>query len=114
MTEAIDSHLHYWQIDRGDYGWLTPDLGPLYRDHLPPDAEPHLAAAGIGGIVLVQAAPTEAETRFLLDIAKTDRRVRGVVGWIDMTAPRRARQARGTCRRPDAQIHPADVAGSAR
>ncbi len=86
MTEAIDSHLHYWQIDRGDYGWLTPELGPLYRDHLPPDAEPHLTAAGIDGIVLVQAAPTEAETRFLLDIAKTDRRVRGVVGWIDMTA----------------------------
>ncbi len=86
MTEAIDAHLHYWQIARGDYGWLTPELGPLYRDHLPKDAEPHLAAAGIDGIVLVQAAPTEAETRFLLDIAKKDPRVRGVVGWIDMTA----------------------------
>ncbi len=85
MTGTIDAHLHYWQIARGDYGWLTPELGPLYRDHLPPDAAPHLSAAGIDGIVLVQAAPTEAETRFLLDIAKTDRRVQGVVGWVDMT-----------------------------
>ncbi len=86
MTDRIDAHLHYWRIDRGDYGWLTPALGPLYRDHLPHDAEPHLSAAGIEGLVLVQAAPTEAETRFLLDIGKTDRRVRGVVGWVDMTA----------------------------
>ena len=30
----IDSHQHLWQLDRGDYDWLTPDLGVLYRDYL--------------------------------------------------------------------------------
>ena len=28
----IDAHFHAWQIARGDYGWLTPELGPIYRD----------------------------------------------------------------------------------
>ncbi|HYZ63763.1 MAG TPA: amidohydrolase family protein [Acetobacteraceae bacterium] len=79
----IDAHVHYWQVDRGDYGWLTPDL-PICRDFGPADAAPLFAASGVTGIVLVQAAPTEAETRFLLSVAAQDVRVRGVVGWIDM------------------------------
>ena len=81
----IDAHVHYWRVDRGDYGWLTPDL-PIHRDFLPEDAAPLFDAAGIDGIVLVQAAATEAETRFLLSLAKTDPRVQGVVGWTDMMA----------------------------
>ena len=83
----IDSHLHFWRLDRGDYGWLTPDLTPIYRDFLPADAQPWLDGAGIDGVVAVQAAPTIAETRFLLDLAKRELRIRGVVGWVDMAAP---------------------------
>ncbi len=82
----IDAHVHYWRVDRGDYGWLTPGL-PIHRDFLPADAAPLFDAAGIDGIVLVQAAATEAETRFLLSMAETDPRVQGVVGWTDMMAP---------------------------
>jgi L-fuconolactonase len=47
---------------------------------------PHLAAAEIDGTILVQAAPTEAETAFMLDVAKGSDLVRGVVGWIDFDA----------------------------
>lgn len=82
----IDAHVHYWRVDRGDYDWLTPDL-PIYRDFLPGDAAPLLDATGIDGIVLVQAAATEAETRFLLSLADADPRVQGVIGWTDMMAP---------------------------
>ncbi|TMJ21776.1 MAG: amidohydrolase, partial [Alphaproteobacteria bacterium] len=28
----IDAHHHLWALSRGDYGWLTPDLAPIYRD----------------------------------------------------------------------------------
>jgi L-fuconolactonase len=83
----IDAHQHYWQPARGDYGWLTPTLPALYRDFGPADLAPHLAAAGIAGTVLVQAAPTEAESRYLLDIARANPSVRGVVGWVDLDAP---------------------------
>ena len=86
MTPVIDAHQHFWQIARGDYGWLTPSLAPLYRDFGPDDLRPLLAESGITHTVLVQAAPTVAETRFMLEIARTNSFVSGVVGWVDMEA----------------------------
>ena len=83
----IDAHHHLWHLARGDYGWLTPRLAAIHRDFTPPDLEPLLRAAGIGRTVLVQAAPTVAETEFLLDIATETDWIAGVVGWIDMDAP---------------------------
>jgi L-fuconolactonase len=82
----IDAHHHLWRLARGDYAWLTPDLAPIYRDFSLADLEPHLSAAAIEGTILVQAAPTEAETLFLLDIADRTDVVRGVVGWTDFDA----------------------------
>jgi L-fuconolactonase len=82
----IDAHHHVWTLARGDYGWLTPDLTPIYRDFSLADLAPHLAASRIEGTILVQAAPTEAETMFMLDIAENAEVVRGVVGWIDFDA----------------------------
>jgi L-fuconolactonase len=82
----IDAHHHVWSLARGDYGWLTPALAPIHRDFSLSDLAPHLAAAGIKGTILVQAAPTEAETTFLLDIAAKAQVVRGVVGWTDFDA----------------------------
>src|SRR5690606_7920188 len=40
--------------------------------------------AGVDYTVLVQAAPTEAETRFMLDLADENDFIAGVVGWLDM------------------------------
>jgi len=80
----VDAHHHVWRIARGDYGWLTPDL-PIHRDHGLDDLRPLLG--DIAATVLVQAAPTEAETDFLLDVAaESHGLVRGVVGWTDLAA----------------------------
>lgn len=91
MSEAsplrIDAHQHFWRLTRGDYGWLTPALGPIHRDFLPEDLAPLLASAGIGKTILVQAAPTVAETEFMLEIAGKTPFVAGVVGWVDFSAP---------------------------
>ena len=65
----IDSHQHFWRVSRGDYGWLTPELGPIHRDFLPQDLTPLLKAHGIDRTVVVQAAPSEAGSAFLLDLA---------------------------------------------
>lgn len=83
----IDGHQHFWSLARGDYGWLTPALGVIHRDFGPADLAPLLAAHGIERTILVQAAPTEAETAYLLDIAAKTPFVAGVVGWIDFDAP---------------------------
>ncbi len=83
----IDAHQHFWRLDRGDYGWLGPALAPIYRDFSPDDLAPLLARHGIERTILVQAAPTVAETRFLLDVAARTPFVAGVVGWADFSAP---------------------------
>jgi len=79
----IDAHQHFWRRERGDYAWLTPDLAPIYRDYVPADLAPQLAAAGIGHTILVQAAATVAETRFMLQLARENAFIAGVVGWVD-------------------------------
>lgn len=79
----IDAHQHFWRRDRGDYTWLTPVLKPIYRDYLPADLAPQLAAGGISHTILVQAAATVAETRFMLELAREHSFIAGVVGWVD-------------------------------
>ena len=84
----IDAHQHFWRMDRGDYGWLTPKDHPkIARDFSPAELAPLLAAGRIDKTVLVQAAPTEAETQFLLELAAATPFVAGVVGWVDFEAP---------------------------
>ena len=84
MTRAVDAHQHFWSLSRGDYGWLRPESGNIYRDFGPTDLAPLLKEAGIDRTVLVQAAPTEGETRYLLDIAAATPYVAAVVGWVDL------------------------------
>lgn len=89
----IDGHQHFWTTQRDDYGWLTPELKALYRDFGPGDLQPLLDQAGVHGTVLVQAAATTDETRYLLGIAEDHPMVAGVVGWIDMDLPAEAIEA---------------------
>jgi L-fuconolactonase len=99
----IDAHQHYWSLAHSDYGWLepTPELAPIYRDFDPADLHPLLDEAGIGGTVLVQAAPSEAETWRLLEIARQPaNRVLGVVGWCDLLAPDAAERVRHLAAQP--------------
>ncbi|ABC35749.1 hydrolase [Burkholderia thailandensis E264] len=87
VTDIIDAHQHYWNPARGDYGWLTPALAPLYRPFGPADLAPLRAAAGVARTIAVQAAPTVDETRYLLDLARRDPSIAGVVGWVPLDAP---------------------------
>ncbi len=82
----VDAHFHCWQLARADYGWLTPALAPIYRDVRVADWRAQAASCGVQAGVLVQAAPTEAETDFLLALAEDEAAVPGVVGWVDLLA----------------------------
>jgi L-fuconolactonase len=82
----VDAHFHCWRLARGDYGWLTPALGPIHRDVTVEDWQREAQPLGVAAGVLVQAAPTAAETAFLLEQAAPHDSVRGVVGWVDLLA----------------------------
>jgi L-fuconolactonase len=84
MTQRIDAHQHFWNPERGDYDWLKPEMTPLYRTFGPDDLAPLRSAAGIDCTVVVQAAQTVEETRYMLDIARGEVSIAGVVGWVPM------------------------------
>jgi L-fuconolactonase len=88
----IDAHQHYWSLQRGDYGWLTPAQKTFYRDYLPAELDAQRADCAVAATVLVQAAPTEAETRYLFELAGENASVAGVVGWTDFESLEVARQ----------------------
>jgi L-fuconolactonase len=80
----IDAHQHYWDPARGDYGWLTPELKPLYCAFGPDHLAPLRQATNVQQTVVVQAAPTIDETRYLLDLARNEESIAGVVGWVPL------------------------------
>ena len=87
MTKRIDSHHHVWDLSRGDYRWITPaDYPTLLQDFAAEDLAPHLQKYDIDYSVLVQAADTVAETEYMLSVAAGTNFIKGVVGWVDMSA----------------------------
>ncbi len=88
----VDAHHHVWRIARGDYDWLRPG-SPIHRDYSLDDLRPLLG--DVTATILVQAAATEAETAFMLEIAAgSSGLVRGVVGWTDLGAANAADRVR--------------------
>jgi L-fuconolactonase len=83
----IDAHQHFWRYAPEAYPWIDARMGAIARDFLPADLAPALAAARIDGCIAVQARASAAENDFLLGLARAHPLVRGVVGWVDLTAP---------------------------
>ena len=96
----IDSHQHFWQLARGDYGWMTPEQTALYRNFWPEDLAPLLQRYGITGTVLVQAAETVAETEFMLGLAEQHSFIQAVVGWVDFASPQAVAEIERLSRHP--------------
>ena len=82
----VDAHQHFWDPARAEYPWMTDDVASLRRRFGPDDLEPLLREYDVMGTVVVQARQALDETRDLLAIAASTPFVRGVVGWVDLTA----------------------------
>jgi L-fuconolactonase len=80
----VDSHQHFWDLDKVDYPWLVPEYGPIYRTFTPDELAPQLAAAGIDQTVLVQAANSYADTDSMLAHAAAHDWIGAVVGWVPL------------------------------
>lgn len=86
LTRRIDAHHHVWDLAVRDQPW-TADLPILRRTFTVEDLRPALEKAGIGGTILVQTITVAEETPEFLALAEANDEVRGVVGWVDLTAP---------------------------
>ena len=89
----IDSHQHFWNINKTDYRWLVPAYGPIYAPFYPRDLEPQLKAAGVDKTVLVQSMDSFEDTVSMLTQAEDYDWIGAVIGWVpllDHTAARKA------------------------
>ena len=94
MTPVVDTHQHFWNLDRTAYPWLTPDEhGPIYRSFEPDELAPLLDQAGVQYTVAVQAANSYEDTEYLLEVADNRDFVAGVVGWVPLVRPEEAAEA---------------------
>ncbi|MBC8011933.1 MAG: amidohydrolase, partial [Burkholderiales bacterium] len=84
---VIDSHHHFWRYTQADYAWIPADWNALKRDFLPEDLASEVAAAGVDGVVSVQARQSLLETEWLLDLAAQHAFIHGVVGWVPLSDP---------------------------
>ena len=84
----IDSHQHFWRYNPARDAWITDQMAALKHDFLPEQFAAECAANNIDASVAVQADQSENETNFLLELAKRNDRIAGVVGWVDLLSPR--------------------------
>ncbi len=98
--KRIDAHQHFWHYDAVEYGWIDDSMAVLQRDFLPHDLKPLLDESGFDGCVAVQARQTIEETRWLLELARRNDFIRGVVGWVDLRSPDLAEQLGELTRNP--------------
>lgn len=83
----VDSHVHLWDLERGGYEWLTPDLSPIDRSIGPADLSERLAETDVDAVILVQSDESDADNEYLLGVAADHEQVAGVVGWLELTDP---------------------------
>lgn len=79
----LDAHQHFWKYNAEEYPWI-PSGTALQRDALPEDLEVLQLPLGFDGSIAVQARQSLDESRWLLELAAANPRIRGVVGWVDL------------------------------
>ena len=83
----IDAHHHFWKYDPVEYGWIDDAMAVIRRDFLPAHLREEIAAAGVDGVVSVQARQSVEETAWLLGLAENYDFIKGVVGWVPLALP---------------------------
>ena len=82
----IDSHQHFWKFDPFRHVWIDSSMQNIAKDFLPKDLKPLLETNLMDGCIAVQADQSETETQFLLRLAEENSFIKGVVGWVDLSA----------------------------
>ncbi|WP_353648693.1 amidohydrolase family protein [Nakamurella sp. A5-74] len=92
LPRAIDTHVHLWHLEQDgphghppvSYSWLGPQQPLLNRTYPITELRPHLQAADVDGIVLVQAASDPAEVGLLLHTARHLDLPARVTAWLPL------------------------------
>lgn len=81
----IDAHHQLWRYELEAFGWIVPG-SVIARDFATEQLRLALDGAGLDAAIAVQARQSLEETRSMLDVARREPAILGVVGWIDLRA----------------------------
>lgn len=84
MTFRVDTHQHFWNLNKVEYAWLSPAFAPIYKTFSPQDLEPQIRVADIDKTMLVQSANNNADTVSMLTQAESYDWIGAVVGWVPL------------------------------
>jgi L-fuconolactonase len=84
----VDAHHHLWDPGSISYTWQSPDVPTLYRPFVASDIDALARDHGVVATVIVQAADSIEETRFMLDQAQASAVIKGVVAWAPLMEPK--------------------------
>jgi len=80
---AIDSHTHFYDPSRPAGVPWPPKTEPiLYRPHLPAEFKPLAASVKVVGTVIVEASEWVEDNQWVLDLARDETAIVGVVGHL--------------------------------
>lgn len=88
---VIDAHQHVWDPSRASYDWLDESLAPINRPIGFAEALPSLRRAGVDATVLVESGDVDADTELMLETASAHAEVVGIVAFVPLDQPSRAR-----------------------
>lgn len=87
-----DTHVHVWNFEKAEYGWLKNDTSILKRTYHIEEIEAERINAGITSGVLVQASINTDDTDWMLEVAEKTEWIKGVVGWLPLMDPVKTEQ----------------------
>lgn len=85
VKHLIDTHIHLYDTTRNvPMTWPPKDDKVLYKPHLPAEYSKVAKAAGVTGVVIVEASNNLEDNDWVLDLVKDDDFYVGLVGNIDV------------------------------
>lgn len=100
----IDAHQHVWDPERASYPWLNDSLAPINRKMKFGDVAPSLRRANVQATVLVQSADNDEDTDLMFETAQKHPGVAGIVAYIPLANPARARERLDQLRQSDLTV----------
>lgn len=85
VAHRIDTHIHFYDPGRGvEMTWPPKDDTILYKPHLPEEYSRLAKAAGVTGVVIVEASHLIEDNDWMLDLVEGDDFYVGLVGNVDV------------------------------
>jgi L-fuconolactonase len=80
---VIDTHIHLFDVSRPQGVPWPPRDSKIYRSALPSRYRDLVAPFGVAGAIAIECSPWLPDNQWLLDTAKTDPIIRGVIGDLE-------------------------------